>query len=145
MAATNNTIELLAALDKAQSIKNINNDINKIKKQIKPLELQLKLDSKSLQGLDSMEKALEKTEDSTDSSLNSMLDLWGAFGAAIEKILPSNSMVSGFNNLTNLISSLNDTTKGFLSSLGTVGLGAGLFAGLKNIGKSRASARISNA
>ena len=167
MATTNNTIELLAALDKAQSVKNINKDIDKIKKQIKPLELQVKPEAKSLQSLEGMKKTLEKlsldisktmsgnissqvstdlkkAEISTSSSLNSMLGLWGAFGAAIEKILPSDSMVSGFNNLTNLISSLNDTTKGALGSFGTVGLGAGLFAGLKNIGKSRASARISN-
>ena len=158
MATTNNTIELQATLDKAQSVKNINKDIDKIKKQIKPLELQVKPDAKSLQSLDGIKRALEKlsldisktmsgnissqvsadlkkAETSTGSSLNSMLGLWGAFGAAIEKILPSDNMVSGFNNLTNLISSLNDTTKGALGSLGTIGLGAGLFAGLKNTGK----------
>lgn len=167
MATNYNTIELLAALNKAQSIKNINNDIERIKKQIKPLELQVKPDAKSLRNLDDMKQSLEKlsldiskamsgnissqvsdelknVESSTSSSLNSMLGLWGAFGAAIEKILPSNSMIAGFNNLTSLISSLNDTTKGAIGSLGTIGLGAGLFAGLKNIGKSRASARISN-
>lgn len=167
MATNYSTIELLAALNKAQSIKNINNDIEKIKKQIKPLELQVKPDAKSLQSLDGIKKALEKlsldisktmsgnissqvsdelknVENSTSSSLNSMLGLWGAFGAAIEKILPSNSMIAGFNHLTDLISSLNDTTKGAIGSLGTIGLGAGLFAGLKNTGKSRVSARISN-
>ena len=160
MATTNNTIELQAALDKAKSVKNINKDIDKIKGQIKPLEIQVNPDAKSLQSLDSIKKELgnlslgisqamsvelREAESSTSSSLKSMLELWGAFGAAIEKILPSNSMVSGFNSLLSLISSLNDSTEKALGSFGTIGLGVGLFAGLKNIGKSRASARISNA
>lgn len=160
MATTNHTIELQAALDKAQSVKNINKDIDKIKGQIKPLELQVKSDAKSLQGLDSIKKELgnlslgisqamsvelKEAESTTNSSLKSMLELWGAFGAAIEKILPSNSMVSGFNSLLSLISSLNDSTEKTFGSFGTVSLGAGLFTGLKNTGKSRASARISNA
>ena len=159
MATTNNKIELQAALDKAKSVKNINKDIDKIKGQIKPLEIQVKPDAKSLQSLDSIKKELgnlslgisqamsvelKEAESSTNSSLKSMLELWGAFGAAIEKILPSNSMVSGFNSLLSLISSLNDSTEKTLGSFGTIGLGVGLFAGLKNIGKSRASARISN-
>lgn len=164
MAATNTTIELQAALDKAKSVKNINKDIDKIKGKIKPLELQLKPDSKSLQGFDSLGKELEnlgkkmsldissqtadrlkEAEDTTDGSLNNLLGIWGAFGAAVEKILSSNNMVSGSNGLVDLISSLHDTAKETLGSLGTVGLGIGLFAGLKNIGKRRASARISNA
>lgn len=160
MATTNNKIELQAALDKAKSVQNINKDIEKIKGQIKPLEIQVKPDAKSLQSLDSLKKELGKlslgisqamsvelkeAESSTNSSLKSMLELWGAFGAAIEKILPSNSMVSGFNSLLSLISSLSDSTEKTLGSFGTIGLGAGLFAGLKNIGKIRASARISNA
>lgn len=160
MAINNNTIELQAALDKAKSVKNINKDIDKIKGQIKPLELQVKSDAKSLQGLDGIKKELgnlslgisqamsvelKEAESSTNSSLKSILELWGAFGVAIEKILPSNSMVSGFNSLLSLISSLNDSTEKTLGFFGTVGLGAGLFTGLKNTGKSHASARISNA
>lgn len=160
MATTNNTIELQAALDKAQSVRNINKDIDKIKKQIKPLEIQVKPDTKSLQSLDSIKKnlgnlslgisqamsvELKEAENSTNSSSKNMLERWGAFGAAIEKILPSNSMVSGFNSLLSLISSLNDSTKKTLGSFGTVGLVTGLFTGLKNTGKGRASARISNA
>lgn len=159
MATTNNTIELQAALDKAKSVKNINKDIDTIKKQIKPLEIQVKPDAKSLQSLGGMKKKLEKlsldisnalssglkeTESSTNSSLNSMLEHWGAFGAAIEEILLSNNIVSGFNSLLSLISSLNDSTEKTLGSFGTVGLGAGLFAGLKNTGKIHASAWISN-
>ena len=172
MATTNNTIELQAALDKAKSVKNINKDIDKIKGQIKPLEIQVKPDAKSLQSLEGMKKELEKlasditseiskalsdnisspisdelkdAENATDSSLSSMLDIWSGFGDAVEKVIKSDSMISGFNSLLSLISSLNSNTKETLGSLGTVGLSAGLFAGLKNIGKSRASARISNA
>ena len=172
MATNNNNIELQAALDKAKSVKSINKDIDKIKGQIKPLEIQVKSDAKSLQSLDGMKKdlaelsqdissemseavfgeifsqisdELKETENATDSSLSSMLDIWSGFGDAVEKILKSNSMISGFNSLLSLISTLDSTTKGALGSLGTVGLGAGLFAGLKNIGKRHASARLSNA
>lgn len=172
MATINNKIELQAALDKAKSVKNINKDINKIKGQIKPLEIQVKPDAKSLQSLEGMKKELvelskdisskvsevmsgdvssqisdelKEAENATDSSLSSMLDIWSSFGDAVEKILKSDSIISGFNSLLSLISTLDSTTKGALGSFGTVGLGTGLFAGLKNIGKSRASARISNA
>ncbi|MBD5511670.1 MAG: hypothetical protein HDR08_10515 [Lachnospiraceae bacterium] len=154
MATTNNTIELQAALDKAKSVKNINKDIEKIKGQIKPLELQVKPDAKSLQSLDGMKKDLEKlskdisskvseimsgdissqisgelkkAENATDSSLSSMLDIWSSFGDAVEKIFKSDNIISGFNSLLSLISTLNNSTKGALGSLGTVGLGAGLF------------------
>ena len=167
MAATNNTIELQAALDKAKSVKNINKDIDKIKGQIKPLEIQVNPDAKSLQSLDGMKKDLEElslgiskamsgnissqvsselkeAESSTKHSLNTMLYLWGAFGTAVGKILPSTNMISSFNNLTSLISNLGNIIEKTLGSLGTIGLGAGLFAGLKNTGKGRASARISN-
>ena len=154
MATTNNTIELQAALDKAKSVKNINKDIDKIKGQIKPLEIQVKPDAKSLQSLEGMKKELEEiskdisskvsevmsddissqisdelkeAENATDSSLSSMLDIWSGFGDAVEKILTSDSMISGFNSLLSLIPTLVSTTKGALGSLGTVGLGAGLF------------------
>ncbi len=159
---TNTTIELQAALDKAKSVKNINRDIDKIKGQIKPLELQVQPNAKALQDFGSMKKELEnlfrkislsissqmsdglkEAESTTDSSLSNMLGIWGAFGAAVEKVLSSDSIVSGFNSLTGVISSLHDITKDTLGSLGAVGLGAGLFAGLKNTGKRRASARIS--
>lgn len=94
MAATNNTIELQAALDKAQSVKNINKDIDNIKKQLKPLEIQAKPDTKFLQNFSGMKKELEnfiqkisldissqmsnglkEAENSTNSSLSSMLGL----------------------------------------------------------------------
>lgn len=58
-ATTNTTIELQAVLDKAKSVKNINKEIDKIKGKIKPLELPLKPDPKSLQGFDSLGKELE--------------------------------------------------------------------------------------
>ena len=160
MATTNNTIELQAALDKAQSVKNINKDIDKIKKQIKPLELQVKPDGKSLQSLEGMKKELaelskdissemseavlgdissqisdelKEAENATNSSLGSMLDIWSGFGDAVEKVLKSSSMISGFNSLLNLISTLNSSTKETFSSLGTVGLGAGLFGITKSV------------
>lgn len=159
---TNTTIELQAALDKAKSVKNINRDIDKIKGQLKPLELQVQPNAKALQDFGSIKKELEnlfrkislsissqmsdglkEAESTTDSSLSNMLGIWGAFGAAVEKVLSPDSLFSGFSSLADVISSLHDTTKGALGSLGTIGLGAGLFAGLKNTGKRRASARIS--
>ena len=159
MATTNNTIELQAALDKAKSVKNINKDIDKIKGQIKPLEIQLKPDAKSLQSLDGMKKDLEKlslsiskamsggfkkAESSTNSSLSSMISTLSNFGNAIEKVIKSDSIISRFNSLLGLISTLESDAKGLFGSLESFDLGAGLFAGIKNIGKSRASARISN-
>lgn len=158
MATTNHTIELQAALDKAQSVKNINKDIDKIKKQIKPLEIQVKPEAKSLQSLDGMKKELEelsfnisktmsgelkKTESSTSDSLSNMVSTLSSFGSTVEKVLKSDSMISGFNSLLDLISTFEDNTKGFFGSLSSFDLGAGLFASLKNIGKSRAGARIS--
>lgn len=160
MATTNNTIELQAALDKAQSVKNINKDIDKIKKQIKPLEIQVKPEAKSLQGLDGIKKEmeglfremllniseaisgsvsshmsteLEKAESSTNSSLSNILNIWTSFGNAVEKTLKSGSIASGFNSLLSLVSALNDATKGTLGSLGTAGLGAGLFGITKSV------------
>lgn len=146
MATTNNKIELQAALDKAQSVKNINKDIDTIKKQIKSLEIQVKPDAKSLKSLEGLKKELEEiseaaagdissqisgelkeAENATDSSLSSMLDIWSSFGDAIEKIFKSDNIISGFNSLLSLIPTLVNTTKGALGSLGTVGLGAGLF------------------
>lgn len=160
MATTNHTIELQAALDKAQSVKNINKDIDKIKKQIKPLEIQVKPETKSLQSLDGIKKEMEKlfsnisseiskalsdnvpslmsdelkdAENATDNALGSMLNIWSGFGDAVEKILTSDSMISGFNSLLSLVSTLNDSTKGTLGSLGTVGLGSGLFGITKSV------------
>lgn len=160
MATTNHTIELQAALDKAQSVKNINKDIDKIKKQIKPLEIQVKPEAKSLQSLDGIKKEMEKlfsnisseiskalsdnvpslmsdelkdAENATDNALGSMLNIWSGFGDAVEKILTSDSMISGFNSLLSLVSTLNDSTKGTLGSLGTVGLGSGLFGITKSV------------
>lgn len=160
MATTNHTIELQAALDKAQSVKNINKDIDKIKKQIKPLEIQVKPEGKSLQSLEGMKKELEKlsldiskamsggfkkAESSTNSSLSSMISTLSNFGNAIEKVIKSDSMISGFNSFLGLISTFESNAQGIFGSFSSAELGAGLFAGIKNIGKSRASARISNA
>ena len=57
MATTNNTIELQAALDISNSIKNIDKDIDKIKAKIKQLETEAKLDPNTAQVLN---KELEK-------------------------------------------------------------------------------------
>ena len=160
MATTNNTIELQAALDKAKSVKSINKDIDKIKGQIKPLELQVKPDTKSLQSLEGRKKELEKlfremslnisdtisgsissqmsaelkkAESSTSSSLSNILTIWSGFGKAVEETLKSSNIASGFNGLLSLVSALNAATKGTLGSIGTAGLGAGLFGITKSV------------
>lgn len=77
---------------------------------------------------------LEKAEADTQNSLSSMLDTWGSFGEAVEKTVAAPNMVSGFNSLLSMISALNDAAKDAFGSLGTIGLGAGLFGAAKSVG-----------
>lgn len=70
---------------------------------------------------------LETTKADTENSLSSMLDTWSNFGEAVEKTLKSPNIVSDFNSLLGMISSLSDTAKDKFGSLGTIELGTGLF------------------
>ena len=45
------------------------------------------------------------------------------------------TMINGFNSLLQVVNKVTET----LGSLGTIGLGAGLFAGIKNVGKRRST------
>ena len=58
-------------------------------------------------------------------------------------IAESNAVITLVNGLNGLLSVVNNVTEK-LGSLGSIGIGAGLFSGLKNTGKRRMSVRISN-
>ena len=82
-------------------------------------------------GTGSMAREAEKTAKSWEGSLNR---LGNTFTDTVENIANSDSIIAiinGFNGIISVVNKLTDT----LGSLGTIGLGAGIFAGIKNIGK----------
>ncbi|MDE6127588.1 MAG: hypothetical protein K2G16_00135, partial [Lachnospiraceae bacterium] len=81
MATTNNTIELQAALDISNSIKNIDKDIDKIKAKIKQLEIEAKLAPNTAQVLN---KELEKVIKQKISISNIEVDASSAIKSAQE-------------------------------------------------------------
>ena len=56
----------------------------------------------------------------------------------VDNILNSDTLTVGVNVLNDLLGMVNSLTDA-LGGLGTVGLGAGLFAGIKNVGKRRST------
>lgn len=89
-------------------------------------------------GTGSMAEAAEKTADSWEGSLNRLSNTWTD---TVGNIADSDAIITAINGLNGLLSVVNDITKA-LGSFGTIGLGAGLFAGVKNIGECRISIRI---
>ena len=96
--------------------------------------------SEYAQGMGSMSQRATETADSWEGSLNRLSNTWTD---TIGNIAESNAVITLVNGLNGLLSVVNNVTKG-LGSLGTIGIGAGLFAGLTNTGKRRMSVRISN-
>ena len=81
-------------------------------------------------GAGSMAAEAEAVADSWEGSLNRLSNTWTE---TIGHIAESDAVIfllNGFNSLLSVIDSLS----GKLGSLGTIGLGAGLFTGLKNVG-----------
>lgn len=68
--------------------------------------------------------------DSLEGSLNRLSNTWAD---TIGNIADSDAMISIINGFNGILSSINNVTQ-VLGSAGTIGLGAGLFAGLKNVG-----------
>lgn len=90
-------------------------------------------------GAGSMAAAAEKTADSWEGSLNRLSNTWTD---TIGNIADSDAVVTAINGLNGLLTVVNHVTDA-LGPLGSIGLGAGLFAGVQNAGKCRMSVRIS--
>lgn len=91
-------------------------------------------------GTGTMAQKAAQTADSWEVSMNRLSNTWTD---TIGNIADSDAIVILVNGLNGLLSVINSVTEK-LGSFGTIGLGAGLFVGLKNIGKRRTSVRISN-
>ena len=81
-------------------------------------------------GTGSMQREADKTAKSWEGSLNRLKNTWTD---TIENIANSDGIISIVNSLNGIISGVNKLTD-TLGSLGSIGLGAGLFAGFKNVG-----------
>lgn len=86
--------------------------------------------------------ALEEAMKSANNWEGSMNRLGNTFTKVVNNIVKSDAVIAGTNGLNSLLSVIDKVTSK-LGSLGTIGLGAGLFAGVKNTGKCRMSVRIS--
>lgn len=82
-------------------------------------------------GVGSMAVEAEKTANSWEGSANRLGNTWTDI---IENVLNSDAVIAFLNTLNNGLQIINKWTES-LGSLGTIGVGAGLFAGLKNVGK----------
>lgn len=90
-------------------------------------------------GAGSIAKGAKKTADSWEGSLNRLSNTWTN---TIGTIADSKAIVSAINGLNSFLSVIGKITDK-LTPLTAIGLGAGLFASFKNIGKCRMSVRIS--
>ena len=78
--------------------------------------------------------ALEESNKSAENltgTLNKLSNSWTEF---VNNIINSDGLKAGVNLLNKLVEGATSLTSK-LGSLGTIGLGAGLFAGLKNVGR----------
>ncbi len=83
--------------------------------------------------------AMEKAMQSANNWEGSINRLGNTFTKVIHNIANSDAVINGFNGLLSVIDKI---TSG-LGSLGSIGMGAGIWAGMKNTGKRRMSVRIS--
>lgn len=86
--------------------------------------------------------AMEEAMKSANNWEGSMNRLDNTFTKVVNNIIKSDVVIAGANLFNGLLSGIDKVTSKF-KSLGTIGLGAGLFAGVKNTGKCRMSVRIS--
>lgn len=90
-------------------------------------------------GAGSMAADAEKTANSWEGSLQRLSN---TFTKTIGNIADSDAIITIINSLNGVVGVIDKVT-GAIGSAGTIGLGAGLFSGIKNIGKRRMSVRIS--
>lgn len=84
-------------------------------------------------GRGSMAAEAEKTANSWEGSLNRLSNTWTA---TVGNIANSDAIITILNGLNGLLSVINNITKS-LGPLESIGVGAGLFAGLNNIGRDK--------
>lgn len=82
-------------------------------------------------GNGSMQKEAEKTANSWEGVSNKVSNTWND---TVENIANSDAIITALNGFNSLLQIVNKVTDA-LGSLGTIGLGAGIFAGIKNVGK----------
>lgn len=97
---------------------------------LKNYDMYSKMLNEYANGTGSMAREAEKTAQSWEGSLNRLSNTWTD---TVENIADSDAIIGGINTLNGLLSIVNDITDA-LGSWGTIGLGAGLFAGIKNVG-----------
>lgn len=73
----------------------------------------------------------EKSANNLEGSLNKPSNQWAEF---INQIVTADNLKTGVNMLTGLLNVITDISSA-LGSLGTIGVGAGLIAGIENIGE----------
>jgi hypothetical protein len=83
------------------------------------------------EGSGTMAAEAEKTANSWEGSLKRLHNTWVD---TVGNIVNSDFVITITNGFNGLLSVINNVTSK-LGSLGTIGLGAGIFAGVKNIGK----------
>ena len=81
-------------------------------------------------GNGSMQKEAEKTANSWEGVSNKVSNTWND---TVENIANSDAIITALNGFNGLLQIVNKVTDA-LGSLGTIGLGAGIFAGIKNAG-----------
>lgn len=82
-------------------------------------------------GTGSLTAAAEQNADSWEGSLNRLANTWAATIGNIADPGTVTAVLNGLNSLLSVVEKLTDK----LGSLGTVGLGAGFLAGIKNVGR----------
>lgn len=98
---------------------------------LKNFDMYSKMLDEYAQGTGSMAVEAEKTANSWEGSMNRLGNTWKD---TVENIADSDAIITIINCLNILLSVVNNVTDK-LGSLGTIGLGAGLFAGFKNAGR----------
>lgn len=84
-------------------------------------------------GNGSIAKEAEKTANSWEGSMNRLSNTWTN---TVGNIANSAGVIQGVNALNGLLGVVNNITNA-LGPLGSIGLGAGLFAGIKNVGRDK--------
>lgn len=100
---------------------------------LKNYDMYSKMLSEYDQGMGSMAREAEKTAKSWEGVSNRISNTWTD---TVENIANSDAiitMLNGFNDLLQVVNKVTDA----LGSWGTIGLGAGLFAGFKNAGREK--------
>ena len=83
------------------------------------------------QGSGSAMEEASKSANNLQGRINALSNSWTEF---VNSVIQSDTLKTGVNILNELVQGVTKLTSS-LGSLGTIGLGVGIFAGIKNIGK----------